>query len=152
MIITDLKQAPQHFDTVADRIWRAWWEADGDPISDLVEGLREVGAADGFPCTFVASDNDRFLGTVTAIQSDISDRPHLGPCVAALWVEPDARGQGIAQSLIGKVLALYVSLGFKEAYLSARPHLHDFYALRGWTLVESDVGRDHLYIFRRALP
>ena len=32
-IISDLRQCPAFFDTVADRIWRAWWEPGGYPLA-----------------------------------------------------------------------------------------------------------------------
>ena len=31
--ISDLRQCPEFFDTVAERIWRAWWEPDGHPLA-----------------------------------------------------------------------------------------------------------------------
>lgn len=146
--IVDLRDAREHFGAVADRLWRAWW----DHLSDVEAALQEVVDAEGFPFTLVATRDGRFVGTVTGIQSDIDERPDIGPCLAALWVEPEVRGQGIAEVLVARLLERFSAQGFKRVYLSAKPHLHGFYQARGWTLVESEVGQDRLGIFVRALP
>ena len=39
--ISDLRQRPEFFDTVADRIWQAWWRADGHPLDDIAGRLHE---------------------------------------------------------------------------------------------------------------
>lgn len=109
-------------------------------------------AAQGFPFTLVATRDGQFVGTVTSIQTDIHQRPELGPCLAALWVEPAARGQGIAQQLIAAVLSRLASRGFRQVYLSAKPPLRHFYEAAGWSLMESNLGDDMLDVFVRALP
>lgn len=152
MVISDLRDVLEHRDAVAERLWRAWWEPNGAALSDVEAALDQVLAAEGFPFTLVATREGRFAGTVTAIQSDIDDRPELGPCLAALWVEPEARGQGISRLLVAAVLARLAERGLSQVYLAAKPHLRGFYEMGGWTLVESGVGEDHLDVFSRALP
>jgi len=39
--ISDLRQRPEFFDTVAERIWQAWWKADGHPLDYISGRLRE---------------------------------------------------------------------------------------------------------------
>lgn len=150
--IGDLRDTPDHAATVADRIWRAWWGPDGSSLADVEGALGEVMAAEGFPFTLVARQGDQFVGTVTSIQTDIRQRPELGPCLADLWVEPAARRQGVAQMLMAAVLARLSSQGFSQVHLAAKPPLRAFYEAAGWSLVESDVGDDHLGVFVRALP
>ncbi|MGB3336168.1 MAG: GNAT family N-acetyltransferase [Devosia sp.] len=150
--IDDLREEPEHRPAVADRLWHAWWKPYGHALSDVEAALGEVLAAQGFPFTLIATRDGRFLGTVTGIQSDIHQRPNLGPCLAALWVEPEARGQGMAQLLMAAVLERLYAHGFDQVYLSAKPHLCGFYQSRGWSQIESDVGDDRLGVFVRALP
>lgn len=137
---------------VAQRIWRAWWEPHGEPLSDVQTALDEILLAEGFPFSLVATRDGRFAGTVTSIMTDIDERPALGPCLAALWVEPEDRGMGLGQLLMDAVVTRLAEQAFKEVYLSAKPHLVGFYDQRGWTLIERDLGHDRLNIFRRALP
>ena len=39
--ISDLRRRPEFFDAVADRIWQAWWKADGHPLQYISDRLRE---------------------------------------------------------------------------------------------------------------
>ncbi|WP_366520600.1 GNAT family N-acetyltransferase [Devosia sp.] len=94
----------------------------------------------------------RFVGTVTSIMDDIGARPDWGPCLAALWVEPDARGQGIGAALAEALMARLAGLGFERVYLSAKPHMRDYYLLRGWTMIDSDIDKDRQDVFLRLLP
>lgn len=149
--IHDLRDVITHRSVVAERIWRAWWEPDGQPLSDVEEALDMVLSEADFSFTLVAVSNGRFIGTATSIQTDIDARPDLGPCLAALWVEPEARGRGVAATLISAVLERLLSHGFTEAYLSAKPHMRGFYEKNGWTLIESDIDRDHQDVFVRTL-
>lgn len=152
LTIRDLRDEPGHLPTVANRIWRAWWEPYGSCLSDLEQGLAEVAAAKDYPSfTLVALEQGRFLGTVTGIKDDIEARPELGPCVAALWVEEAERRRGIGKALIDAACTRFAASGFSQAYLAAKPLLRDFYSRVDWTLVESAVGDDNLDVFRRML-
>ena len=152
MIIEDLKLNPSCRPIVADRIWQAFWKPSGAVLADVDAALGAVLAAERFPFTLIAKLDARFLGTVTAIESDIADRPQLGPCIAALWVEPEARAQGIGSALVDVALGRLADAGKSQAYLPARPHLLGYYSARGWQLVERGVGADDLDVFWRALP
>lgn len=149
--IINLKEKPQFFDVVADRIWNAWWRPSGASLSDVETALSSVIASVEFPFTLIGVDGDGFAGTITCIGSDIAARPDLGPCVAALWVEPDRRGCNLGRRLIEMALQTLVAAGFEEAYLAARRPLRSCYRAQGWELVEEDVGGDAVDIFRRKL-
>ena len=69
--VRDLRVTPEHRATVADRLWRAWWEPYGETLSDVESALSDVLAAETFPFTLVATRDGQFIGTVTGIQSDI---------------------------------------------------------------------------------
>lgn len=47
--ISDLRQRPEFFDSVADRIWQAWWKADGHPLEYISGRLRENLSAAAIP-------------------------------------------------------------------------------------------------------
>ncbi len=149
--ITDLREAPQFLTDVADRIWRRWWEPDGRSLADVEAALREVIGASRYPFTLVAARDGHFVGTVTSIMDDIGARPDWGPCLAALWVEPEARGQGIGEALADALMARLAGLDFERVYLSAEPRMRAYYLLRGWTMIDSDIDKDHQDVFVRLL-
>ena len=151
MEIVDLKTAPHYFDVIADRIWNAWWKPSGAELADVEAALTDVVSSDVFPFTLVCAEGEVFVGTVTCIATDIEARPELGPCVAALWVEPDRRGRGVADRLVDAALLRLHAAGYEHAYLAARRPLRDYYSGRGWVLAEQGVGADQLDVFNRVL-
>ena len=147
--ISDLRRCPEFFDTVADRIWRAWWQADGHPLDYISGRLRENMNATPIPFALVAHDGETFLGTASVIVSDLAERPQLTPWVAAVWVEPQARGRGIGGALVNRATLDCFALGVSRAYLCARPQRSAFYQGLGWTPIEREVGPHHLSVFIR---
>ncbi len=93
--IDDLADVPHHLDTVAERIWTAWWRDKGHGIERITVPLRESLERRAIPFTLVAHRDGGFCGTVSVITSDVSERPDLTPWIAALWIEPDLRRRGL---------------------------------------------------------
>jgi N-acetylglutamate synthase-like GNAT family acetyltransferase len=147
--LSDLRQRPEFFDTVADRIWRAWWRADGYPLDYISDRLRENMSAAPIPFALVAHDGETFLGTVSVIVSDLAERPQWTPWVAAVWVEPQSRGRGIGGALVNRATADCFALGVGRAYLCARPQRSSFYERLGWLAIEREVGPHQLSVFIR---
>jgi N-acetylglutamate synthase-like GNAT family acetyltransferase len=147
--ISDLRQRPEFFDAVADRIWQAWWRADGHPLDYISGRLRENLNAGPIPFALVAHDGEAFLGTASVIASDLAERPHLTPWVAAVWVEPQARRHGVGAALVNRAAKDCFALGVSRAYLCARPQRSVFYEGLGWIAVERDVGPHRLGVFIR---
>src|ERR1700694_1519268 len=117
--ISDLRRRPEFFDTVAMRIGRAWWEPNGTPLDHITGLLRENMNASPIPFALVAHDGEAFLGTVSVIASDLKERPQLTPWVAAVLVEPEARGRGIGGALVDRATKDCFGLGVSRAYLCA---------------------------------
>ena len=105
------------------------------------------------PFALVAHDGERFLGTSSVIESDLGERPHLTPWVAAVWVEEDARRNGVASSLVNRAPQDGCAHGIGRARLCSRPQLAGFYEGLGWIIAERNVGphRQNVY-FRDADP
>jgi GNAT superfamily N-acetyltransferase len=146
---SDLRQRPEFFDDVADRIWRAWWKPHGHPLDYIRGRLAENMGPGPIPLALVAHDRSEFLGTAYVIASDLDERPHLTPWVAAVWVEPHARRHGVGAALVDHAAQACFALGFERAYLCARAERTGFYQRLGWTLVERDVGPFRLGVFIR---
>jgi N-acetylglutamate synthase-like GNAT family acetyltransferase len=147
--ISDLRQRPEFFDTVATRIWRAWWEPNGTPLDHITGLLHENMNTTPIPFALVAHDGEAFLGTTSVIASDLAERPNLTPWVAAVWVEPDARERGIGGALVNRATQDCFALGVSRAYLCARRPRSAFYERLGWTPIERDVGPHQLNVFIR---
>ena len=147
--ISDLRQRPRFFDTVAERIWQAWWKADGHPLDYISTRLRENMEDTPIPFALVAHDGEGFLGTVSVIASDLAERPQLTPWVAAVWVEPQARQRAADAALVDRATLDCFALGISRVYLCARPQRLAFYESLGWTVIERDVGQHHLNVFFR---
>ena len=145
--ISNLRRQPEFFDSVADRIWQAWWQPNGYPLAYIEERLAENMRDTPIPLALVAHHSGTFLGTASLIASDLDERPDFTPWVAAVWVEERARGTGIGAALVERATQTCFALGFARAYLCARPRMTRFYERLGWTILERKVGRDQLSVF-----
>jgi GNAT superfamily N-acetyltransferase len=110
-IISDLRQRPEFVEVVADRIWQAWWKADGHPLDYISGRLRENLNARPIPFALVAHDGDSFLGTTSVIAADLAERPQLTPWIAAVWVDPAARRRGVGAALVDRAAQDCFALG-----------------------------------------
>ncbi|MEO5808271.1 GNAT family N-acetyltransferase [Devosia sp.] len=147
MNIINLRDARGFFPVVADRIWNAFWQP--APLSAVETALHEVIAAAEFPFTLAALDGEQFLGTVTCIASDMDERPLLGPWIAALWVEPEARKSGVARTLVDTAVVKLLSQGNRSIYLYCKPQMREFYVRLGWEVLEDEVGEGRSVVFVR---
>jgi len=148
--ISDLRQRPEFLDTVADRIWQAWWKDSGHALNFIARRLRDENLnADPIPFALIAHDGKSFLGTASVIVADLAERPHLTPWVAAVWVEPHARQHGVGSALVNRAAQDCFALGINRAYLCARLTRSGFYERLGWTPIERDVGSHRLSVFIR---
>lgn len=145
--ISDLREMPGFAATVADRVWRAWWEPHGVPLAVLRARLDEsLGPAVArVPTSFVAHRAGTFLGTVALIASDMEERPALTPWVAALWVEAERRRLGIGAALVARAAEAAFAAGHERVHLCASAANAPYYLKLGWTRIEADV--DGLDIF-----
>ena len=145
MRISNLRDCPDFADQIADRGWHAWWTQSGVPLSAYRAHLEPMMSGEGIPAAFVAHDGAAYLGSALLIDNDLDERPHYGPWIAALWVEPQARRQGIAQALIDAARAQAKRLGIDLCYLCATPENSPYYEARGFSRVESDVAGVHIF-------
>jgi N-acetylglutamate synthase-like GNAT family acetyltransferase len=145
--ISDLRQQPAFFDTVADRIWRAWWKERGFPIGYIAGRLRENMSAAPIPFALVAHEGETFLGTASVIASDLEDLPHYTPWVAAVWVEPEHRQRQIGRALVARAVDDAFALGTERVYLCAQKIRRNFYLQQGWTPIKEEVGERGVTVF-----
>ncbi len=146
--ISDLRIRPDFLPHHVQHVWEEWWQPKGMSREQLEARAREAFGAAAIPFTLIAHDGDRFLGTVSVIESDLDLRPELRPWVAALWVMPEARKQGVGAALAEAAVARAFESGEREIHLYAGPHLRPFYQPR-WMTLESGVGPKGVDIYVR---
>ena len=132
MIIHPLYAAPQHASCVTEWLWRAFG-ADALPrafFASIVEHSQTPGA---LPITFVAVEGERLMGTVGLWRCDLISRQDLYPWMAALYVAPEARGQGLAGKLQQHVIGYARAQGYTELFLYSA--CRDFYERFGWQYI-----------------
>ena len=132
MIIHPLYAAPQHASCVTEWLWRAFG-ADSLQrafFARIVEHSQTPGA---LPITFVAVEGERLLGTVGLWRCDLLSRQDLYPWMAALYVAPEARGQGLAGKLQQHVIGYARAQGYTELFLYSA--CRDFYERFGWQYI-----------------
>lgn len=113
-------------------LWRAFG-ADALPrafFASIVEHSQTPGA---LPITFVAVEGERLLGTVGLWRCDLISRQDLYPWMAALYVAPEARGQGLAGKLQQHVIGYARAQGYTELFLYSA--CRDFYERFGWQYI-----------------
>jgi N-acetylglutamate synthase-like GNAT family acetyltransferase len=144
------RSRPEFLDTVADRIWQAWWRDSGHPLDYISSRLRDENLnADPIPFALVAHDGMQFLGTSSVIKADLEERPQLTPWVAAVWVDPQARRRGVGAALVARATQDCLALGVGRVYLCARPQRSGYYERLGWTPIERDIGPHQMSVLIR---
>jgi GNAT superfamily N-acetyltransferase len=144
--ISDLRDHPNFCIDVADRVWRAWWAGAGHPLEHVTNHMQEMVDERSVPFGLVAHDAGRYLGSTLIIACDLEERPQYCPWVAAVWVDPEHRSQGIGRALVRQAAKSALGLGFDFAYLCALPEKCSFYEGIGWRRIEENVGQHQLTV------
>ncbi|SHI75947.1 GNAT family N-acetyltransferase [Wenxinia saemankumensis] len=139
MRISPLSVRPDFADAVADRGWRAWWSESGLSLAGYRALLDPMIASRDYPAALVAHEGGAYRGSVLLIEDDLAARPGLTPWIAALWVDPAHRRQGLAGRLIGAAREQAARAGFPTCHLCATPDKAAFYLARGFARLERDV-------------
>jgi GNAT superfamily N-acetyltransferase len=149
LTISDLRERPEFFDTVADRIWSGWWEWRDFPLSYIRGRLEENMNAEPIPFALVAHEDTTFLGTASVIASDLEDLPQYAPWVAAVWVDPEHRKRRVGRALVARAVDGVFALGINSAYLCAAEARRNFYLRQGWQPIMENVGCRGVTVFVR---
>lgn len=111
-------RAHQHYGPlIAERVWTAWWQASGFPLSNVVEHMEEMANSRPLPTALVAHDADGYAGSALIIDCDLDERPQAAAKTAGTF-------------------------GYKTTYLCCHREVETYYASNGWTVIEQGVG-DH---------
>lgn len=145
MEICNLAALPTFADIIADRAWNQWWAESGVSLAEYRAHLDPMIEGEGIPLALVAHRGGEYVGSVLLIENDLDDRPQYAPWIAALWVEPEMRRNGIAAKLMDAARTEASALGHALCYLSATPDNSPYYLARGFTQIESEVSGLNLF-------
>lgn len=131
---------------VAARWFSAKW---GIEYEAYYESMSESLSTNGsVPRWYVCLDGERIVGGIGVIENDFHPRRDLAPNLCALYVEPDARGQGIAGELLEIAARELNEKGISPLYLLT-DHT-SFYERYGWeffcVVKGSDGEESRMYI------
>ncbi|MDS7596582.1 GNAT family N-acetyltransferase [Agrobacterium tumefaciens] len=146
MNVSNLRDYPHFADLIADRGWNEWWTESGLPLGQYRAHLESMLESDGVPFALVAHENGVYAGSVLVISNDHDERPQYAPWIAALWVEPGFRRQGIAARLIAESRGESEKSGHPSCYLCATSDKAPYYLKQGFTLIERDVAGLDIFV------
>lgn len=126
-----LASRPEHLLTVARWIYDEWDHVTDRGLDAVVERMAGRMNEDRIPLTLVALRGGDCIGTVGLWQGDLASRPDLHPWLAALYVHPAHRGQGVGGSLIDALVAAARRLGVPRLYLHTET-AGPYYRGKGW--------------------
>ena len=92
-----LREEPRWLEAAAAWFHQKW----GIPQEAYHASMEECLAGQGVPQWYLAVEGERILGGLGVIANDFHPRRDLSPNVCAVYVEEDARCQGIAGALLG---------------------------------------------------
>ncbi|PWB32368.1 N-acetyltransferase [Pseudomonas sp. SDI] len=148
-----LSNHPQHSDTLAEWLYRQFsYEYAEQSLAEWQAEFAQ-GQRDGSLSSLIAVDGERLLGSASLAADDLPSRPDLGPWLACVFVDPVARGQGLAETLVAAVCDEARARGHQRLYLHTAEKAA-YYARRGWQpLQQFDAwGKRHSLMLRELTP
>ena len=125
----------QHSDRYAAWIHEQFhYEYAHQPLAEWQREFAE-GQSNGDWSCLIALDGDALVGGAALARDDLAHRPDLGPWLACVFVDPAARGQGVAEQLIEGICQEAKSRGLPRLFLHTQTR-QDYYAKRGWQVLE----------------
>lgn len=104
---------------IAHWIWQEFWADKPDFSANYFEKRlhNEFLNNTQIPLGFVAFMNTSPCGSVLLIENDDEKRTHLRPWLAALFVLPESRNQGVGRALVQSVLLHAKKLNERQIFL-----------------------------------
>jgi N-acetylglutamate synthase-like GNAT family acetyltransferase len=88
------------------------------------------------PFALVAlDDNGNWIGTVSIKEKDLESRTDLTPWLAAFYVKPNYRNNGIGKELLEMALKEAMAMDIKVLYLYTEK-ASEYYRKKGWEILE----------------
>jgi len=129
--IENLRDHPQHRDRVIDWLWQ---EFDAENTREFFASVIDSSLSTaGLPLTFIALQGTEIVGTVGLWRCDLISRQDLTPWLAALYVDPEWRTQGVGQQMQRFIREYSRAAGYENLYLWAT--FSGYYERYGWHFI-----------------
>ena len=141
--IIELAQRPDLLPLVAAWIYNEWWAGNpANSVETVARLLRGHLRSGEMPMTLIALQDGEPVGTCTLLEHDVDTEawPDLSPWLAAVYVLPDRRSQGIGGRLVRTGVEAARQLGVERLYLGAGDRA-GFYVQLGWDVIDRRQSR-----------
>lgn len=143
MKIMPLSQCFQYSVILAHWAYFQWYHDRNVSFSAVEADYRRRADFDSLPVSWVAFSGDIPVGMVSLKDHDLASHTHLRPWLSALYVLPQYRRRGIAESLIDTVASYAHERKNTRLYLFADHrnllYLSGYYSARGWNFCDKAV-------------
>ncbi len=147
--LKQLSECPEHLLAVGTWISEEWWKRPNNTSEVVLRLLRSHTAKDRVPFTVVALAAGKPVGSCCVIENDCVHRPQYAPWVAAVYVKPELRGQGVASALLQEAAIIAGRVPVPGLYIDCHVKTAPVYEKSGWSILEREVGdRDSVVMFR----
>ncbi|MFW5998870.1 MAG: GNAT family N-acetyltransferase [bacterium] len=131
MRIEYLADFPEYLHTVNNWTYEEWGHLSPKTKEERLNDLKGRLNKNMIPLTFIALKGDKPVGTASIFKYDMETHKHLSPWLAAVFVDPEHRREGIGSRLVKRILKKADNLGYKTLYLFT-PDMMNFYRQLGW--------------------
>jgi len=136
MQIGYLADRPEFIPVLAQWHYQEWsYLRPGESMEARTTRLRNACGHKEIPTVVIAFAGETLLGSAMLIAHDMETRMNLSPWLAGVFVSPEQRRRGIGSALVQRVIEEAIELSVERLYLYT-PSAEQFYARRGWLLVE----------------
>jgi GNAT superfamily N-acetyltransferase len=150
LAIEHLADRPEPVRTISE--WHRRDGRHGMPLESWIRAHDAEALGRQVPTAWVALLDERPVGCVSLIASNMDIHPELTPWLAALYVVPDVRRRGIGSTLAGRCESHVASLGYPALYLYTE-RARRFYAGRGWvTRTTEEYEGERVTVMEKPVP
>lgn len=151
MSIVDLRQEPQHLDTLAQWHFAEWsYLNPGESLAQRQQRMHSYLAEETIPSTYVYRHEGQLAGSAAIVHHDMDTHGELSPWLASVYVKPELRGKGIGSQLVRQIMRVAAESGIKELFLFTDGG-KNFYARLGWTVWAEETYRNCKVTIMRAV-
>lgn len=149
--LKQLSECPEHLEIVGLWIYEQWWSKRCDSPEAVFSWLRTHSKLDTVPYSVIALAEDEPVGSCCVIENDCIHRPQYAPWVAAVYVRPDFRRQGIASMILNEAAAVAARAGIKGLFIDCLALTASVYEKNGWSILEREVGDKESVVMLRKI-